>query len=1090
MASKTSERPRLGSSSVNPDTAIPGPKSYPLIGTAYSLDPRNIVQSGTRLAEKHGRFYRQEIPGSAPFYVVTSFALVDELSDETRFHKVVHPALQEVSGFSGNGLFTAEFDDPEWGKAHRILMPAFSPVALRGMYHRMADIADQLMLKWSRARADEEIDVAGDFTRLTLDTIALCSFTFRFNSFYTEGFHPFIDAMGRGLNHAGKRAHALKIQKTLGLIGNHQFNNDVSVMQDTVDSLIRERRRNPSPEGYEDVLDVMMNATDPETGERLTDENLRYQLITFLIAGHETTSGLLSFVLYELMRNPRVLTKARENTDSVLNGRFPQYEDLKDLNYIDQVLREGLRKYPTAPAYAVTPFETTTIGENGGTGGTPVTVNPGDTLLVLLGHMHRDPAVWDNPEEFRPERFDPENAKLIPHNAWKPFGNGQRSCLGRFFALQEATMMLALIVQHLDFNFANPSYELEMLDGLTSKPKDLFVTIQPREECPYLGPKRYDEPHADAPTTEETPITKVDAPPNGYKLRLLVGSNAGTSRSHAEELAAFAKTQGFEVDMSDLDDAVNSLQGGDIAIVATSSYEGLPPDNAKRFFNWITGKEAPSLTGVKFAVLGSGNSDWAETFQRVPAEIDEAMESRGAIRLIDRGVIDMKGDYFADFESWSKRLWSKLAADLDLSFDDHSKSDFVEVTVVDAGRQNMLVAETDGPFVEAVVTSVQKLSTDVDGTMNEKFKAVLELPEGISYSTGDYLEVLPKNSSSGVNRVLDHFQLAGEDRIKLSGCSTFLPIDQVLTINDLLENYVELATPLSKRHLDLAVAQCQCPPEKAQLSQLAETETYNELLEKRTSLLDFLETFRSVDFTFGQFISMLEPLRARRYSISSSALGEPTKPSLTFSRIESPAWSGRGTFTGVSSNYLAKQQAGSKILVSVVPGNKHFQVEPDPSIPMILIGAGTGIAPLRAFIEERATRCHNEGITPAKSLFFYGCHGPESDFLYSEELHEWEKDGVIDIRTAFSRHHSRSESGTDIKYVQDRLYSDRNDVFNLLEKGAKTLVCGDAKRMAPAVRKTFAKIISEHRGFNEQQAAAEVRNMEQELFTYVTEAFT
>ena len=113
MTSKTSERPRLGSSSVNPDTAIPGPKSYPLIGTAYSLDPRNIVQSGTRLAEKHGRFYRQEIPGSAPFYVVTSFALVDELSDETRFHKVVHPALQEVSGFSGNGLFTAEFDDPD-----------------------------------------------------------------------------------------------------------------------------------------------------------------------------------------------------------------------------------------------------------------------------------------------------------------------------------------------------------------------------------------------------------------------------------------------------------------------------------------------------------------------------------------------------------------------------------------------------------------------------------------------------------------------------------------------------------------------------------------------------------------------------------------------------------------------------------------------------------------------------------------------------------------------------------------------------------------------------------------------------------------
>ena len=102
--------------------------------------------------------------------------------------------------------------------------------------------------------------------------------------------------------------------------------------------------------------------------------------------------------MYELIKNPEVLQKARKLTDKVLNGRFPKYEDLKNLGYIDQILREGLRLYPTAPAYAVTPYETTTIGENGGTAGDPVTVNPGDTLLVLLGHMHRDPAVWDSPE--------------------------------------------------------------------------------------------------------------------------------------------------------------------------------------------------------------------------------------------------------------------------------------------------------------------------------------------------------------------------------------------------------------------------------------------------------------------------------------------------------------------------------------------------------------------------------------------------------------------------------------------------------------------------------------------------------------------
>ena len=129
---------------------LPGPKVYQFVGTAYSVDPNNIVQSATKLAKEHGRFYRQVIPGTEPFYVVSSFALVDELSDESRFHKLVHPALQVVRNFAGNGLFTSEYDDPEWGKAHRILMPAFNPLALRSMYGQMTDIADQLMLKWSR----------------------------------------------------------------------------------------------------------------------------------------------------------------------------------------------------------------------------------------------------------------------------------------------------------------------------------------------------------------------------------------------------------------------------------------------------------------------------------------------------------------------------------------------------------------------------------------------------------------------------------------------------------------------------------------------------------------------------------------------------------------------------------------------------------------------------------------------------------------------------------------------------------------------------------------------------------------------------
>lgn len=1069
---------------------LPGPKVYPFVGTAYSVDPNNIVQSATKLAKEHGRFYRQVIPGTEPFYVVSSFALVDELSDESRFHKLVHPALQVVRNFAGNGLFTSEYDDPEWGKAHRILMPAFNPLALRSMYGQMTDIADQLMLKWSRNSSGAAVDVANDFTRLTLDTIALCSFSYRFNSFYTEGFHPFVNAMARGLHHAGRKAHALEIQKKLDFIGQHRFQGDIKTMENTVDELISERRRNPSAEGDEDVLDVMMNAEDPSTGEKLSDENLRYQLITFLIAGHETTSGLLSFVVYELIKNPEVLQKARKLTDKVLNGRFPKYEDLKNLGYIDQILREGLRLYPTAPAYAVTPYETTTIGENGGTAGDPVTVNPGDTLLVLLGHMHRDPAVWDSPEEFRPERFEFENAKKIPHNAWKPFGNGERSCLGRAFAMQEATMVLALIIQHFDLEFADPSYELTMLDGLTSKPKDLLINIAPREKFPYRGRGGESETEAGGSISGEEKFDNAAvAEPNGHKLRLFVGSNAGTSRNHAKKLEAFANSQGFETEVADLDDAVDDLHSGDVVIIATSSYEGLPPENAKSFFKWLTTGDCPDLGEVSFAVIGSGNSEWAETFQRVPSVIDQAMEAAGANRLVDRGAVDVRGDYLSDFADWEKQLWQAIGDHLSVEIDSQDEANSVQIQYMSEGRADALSTDSESEFFEAVVQRVVRLSTAADGPINDKYRVDIELPQEVKYSTGDYLEVLPRNPEVSVNRVLDRFRLSSEARIKLNGKSTILPVGQVMTLTELLTNYVELATPVSKQHIGILQRNCVCPPEKKELEMLLEPATYAQLLKNRTSLIDLLEKYSSIDLSFEEYLSLLEPMKPRRYSISSSSLASTNRVSLTFSRLESPAWSGSGVFSGVASNYLAGLKPGAKVCVSVVGGNPHFRAD-DVDKPVVMIGAGTGIAPLRAFIEERAIESRNSTRAVEPVLLFFGCHGPDSDYLYREELEVWEKDGLVDVRTAFSRHPEMNSTQNEVKYVQDKVYENRHEVMDYISRGARVLVCGDATKVAPSVREVMRTIVGEHLNLDESAAAAAVGKMERESFTYVTDAFS
>ncbi|KQB83306.1 bifunctional cytochrome P450/NADPH--P450 reductase [Corynebacterium oculi] len=1074
-------------------TAVPGPKPLPGIGTAYTINPNNLVQSAVRLGEKYGEVYAHHFPGHNPLYIVSSQRLVNELSDETRFKKQLHSSLREIRNFAGNGLFTAEQEDPEWAKAHRILMPAFNPVALKAMYDGMTDIADQLLMKWARTRPDVPVDIPGDFTRLTLDTIALCSFSYRFNSFYSEGFHPFIESMGDALGESGRRAHATDVQKKLNVLGQRRFDKNIDTMNEIVDTLIAERRENPSPAGEEDILDVMLSAKDPETGESLSDENLRYQLVTFLIAGHETTSGLLSFTIYELLRNPRVWLKARKIVDEVLGGRFPEHGDLKNLGYIDQILREGLRLYPTAPAFAVTPYESTIVGADEEHEG--FEAHPGDILLVILPLMHRDPKVWDNPEEFRPERFDFENAKKIPHNAWKPFGNGQRSCLGRAFALQEATMVLALIIQHFDIELADPGYQLEVLDGLTSKPKDFYINVRPRPECPYRGrgeEKKTTGVDADV-SGMECPVAhaEVESSPNGHNVQILVGSNAGTSRNFARRLAAFATAQGYEVTTLDLDDAVDNLSTDGPVLICTASYEGLPTENAKKFVEWISGDASIDLSGVDYAVFGCGNSEWAATFHRIPTLIDDQLAALGANRIVERGVGDVRSDYVGAFEEWAEGLWEAVSELEEVEHSAVSATEKVSLEIVDGGRGETLRTENSEGFVRGVVEESYAMSpTEDEGPIHAKHHVAIRLPEGQTYRTGDYLEVLPRNPQALVDRVLARFNLNSDTRVRLDGRESFLPLGEPVSIAELLGGYVELTLPAGRRHVQALAETCPCPPEKAGLMALLEAEAYEaEVQKKRRSVLDLLEEYPSVQVEFEDFVNMLEPLAPRRYSISSSALTEgANRPALTFTVINEPAWSGRGQYAGIASTYLAELPVGASVPVSVIPGTEHFRAEEDVTRPMILIGAGTGLAPLRAFVEDAALRAEEQGVTPGRSLLFYGCHGKDSDYLYAEQFERWSEQGVVDMRPAFSRHPEQGIDGI-IKYVQDRLWQDRDEVMELVKQGARLYVCGDAERLAPSARLTITRMVAEAYRLSADDAAEYVQRMEHEEFSYVSDVF-
>ena len=212
---------------------------------------------------------------------------MSEVCDEKRFEKSVAGALKEIRAGIEDGLFTAFPGEHNWEVAHRVLMPAFGPLSIRGMFDEMHDIASQLVMKWARFGPKETINVTDDFTRLTLDSIAICAMDTRFNSFYKPELHPFVDAMVGLLVESGERARRPAIQTYLMGAALKQRDDNIAFMKKVAAEVVAERRAHPSDK--KDLLNAMILGRDPKTGEGLTDASIMNNMITFLIAGEDRT---------------------------------------------------------------------------------------------------------------------------------------------------------------------------------------------------------------------------------------------------------------------------------------------------------------------------------------------------------------------------------------------------------------------------------------------------------------------------------------------------------------------------------------------------------------------------------------------------------------------------------------------------------------------------------------------------------------------------------------------------------------------------------------------------------------------------------
>ncbi|WP_372349223.1 cytochrome P450 [Streptomyces sp. KL116D] len=448
------------------------PRRVPLIGDVVGTNVRTPLQDSMLIAAELGPIFRRKAFGKEIVFVWGA-DLAAELADESRFAKHVGLGVANLRPVAGDGLFTAYNHEPNWQLAHDILAPGFSREAMEGYHPLMLDVAGQLMSAWDASEAaGRPVDVPGDMTKLTLETIARTGFGHDFQSFEREQLHPFVTAMVGALSFAQRRNVVPPLLS--GLLRGAEKRNaaDRAYLNRTVDEVIAARRA--GGDGPGDLLDRMLEVAHPETGERLAPENIRRQVITFLVAGHETTSGALSFALHYLAQHRDVLAKAQEEVDRVWgDAPVPAYEQVAKLRYLRRVLDESLRLWPTAPAFAREAVADTTLG-----GTHPM--RRGAWALVLTTMLHRDPAAWGgDPEAFDPERFAPQAVRARPGHVFKPWGTGARACIGRQFALHEATLVLGLLLRRYDLS-AEPGYQLRITERLTLMPRGLRLHLTRR----------------------------------------------------------------------------------------------------------------------------------------------------------------------------------------------------------------------------------------------------------------------------------------------------------------------------------------------------------------------------------------------------------------------------------------------------------------------------------------------------------------------------------------------------------------------------------------------------------------------------------
>jgi cytochrome P450/NADPH-cytochrome P450 reductase len=1066
---------------------------------------------------RFGHIYAVGIPTKKwRIVVVSDPELLDEVAaNEEQFGKRVEEInfFAQLANSRGTGISVIG-DGERYERIRRVMLPWYAPSHQRTQLGRMKEQARRLVDAWAAIPDDEPVDAKEWVERYTLEVSGrgACNYDFGLLGDGAEP-HPLAEAMPESTKESILRVAEPRPDLTLfarparrARVQRYRRHNRELFRR--ADALVRGREHTCPAGTQTDLLGRLLTVPDPETGAHLDLETVRDQVLMHMSNGFNGPSITGTWLAYLLATHPEVEERLVDEIDAISGGDPEydlQYDDLASLPYTTQVIKEALRLHPPMPITIRRSLRNGLLG--------PYRMRKGDIVFVGALAAQRDPRYWGpDPEAFDPDRFAADKVLERPRHSFIPFSVGKRQCMA-----QEVTFMMLRVLLFEVYN----RYRLRLAPGatvtkntvVTTKPGPVRVVRLPRERrAARPRPQRVSAPAAPAAATQpwDTP-SEIPAESPYRHLVVGYGSNFGTNKGLAERFAERSRRYGYTSEVLTLNELAERppRDGPWLLVVMTATYTSNPPTNAGAFRNLLErAQPGEAWSGCRYVVWGLGNSQW-NAFLAFPRYVHERLAQLGAQPVTDFAFADVGTPTWEQaYDAWGNRVWPALlelsGATPTAAAADRVAAERAAVGALTRADSATAMARSLGGGGDAAprVLLVPKILTNTVGLETFEARTVafrelqaasspkrtrhveVALPEGVTYRAGDHLGICPRNDEERVERFAERLGavLDGLFMVPKNLDVQAVPRGVVLQVRNVLTSLVDITGPPNAALLDLLVEKATDPHERASLEQIRDvvcapdgppSELRDALSAGAYDVVRLLDDFASCSLNIFEFLQVAQPLRPRYYSTSSSPRvhGEvAAHVTVGLAPVEVAGMPGR-EFRGACAHYMHTLREGDRVNVFLDSADG-FRLQDDVSKPMVFVSAGTGFAPMRAFLWERLA-LRRAGVVLGEAALFNGIRSREQDFIYRDELEQLVADGVLDhLHVATSR-----DPDAPRRYVQDLLREQGELVWRLVSAGGYVYVCG-SEAMRHGIRAAFTDVVAEHGAMPREHAEAFVSELE------------